>query len=155
MVTLGKMGDRYEGQRRANAVLRHPAALRKVFDVLGPRYAGREGGYTRVMRSRLREGDGAPMAFVEFIDRPGELRAARPPGGAGVVAGEAAAQRHGSFAASALREAGAGAGEALGESEGVAWSRGVPTKHGQGIHHVRWRRLGTKSKGGPKAKKTR
>ena len=55
MVTLGKMGDRYEGQRRANAVLRHPAALRKVFDVLGPRYAGREGGYTRVMRSRLRK----------------------------------------------------------------------------------------------------
>lgn len=76
------MEDAYEGRRRALAVLRTPDSLDKLFNELAPRYAARQGGYTRVMRSRMREGDGAPMAFVEFVDRPGELRAARPPKGA-------------------------------------------------------------------------
>ena len=75
------MEDAYEGRRRALAVLRTPDSLDKLFNELAPRYAARQGGYTRVMRSRMREGDGAPMAFVEFVDRPGELRAARPPKG--------------------------------------------------------------------------
>jgi large subunit ribosomal protein L17 len=41
----------------------------KLFDVLGPRYAGRPGGYCRVLKAGFRHGDNAPMAIIEFIDR--------------------------------------------------------------------------------------
>jgi large subunit ribosomal protein L17 len=41
----------------------------KLFDVIGPRYAGRPGGYTRVLKAGFRHGDNAPMAIIEFIDR--------------------------------------------------------------------------------------
>jgi large subunit ribosomal protein L17 len=42
----------------------------KVFDVLGPRFAKRNGGYLRILKSGFRKGDNAPMAFVELMDRP-------------------------------------------------------------------------------------
>ena len=43
--------------------------MRKLFDVLGPRYKARSGGYTRVLKAGFRQGDNAPMAVIEFVDR--------------------------------------------------------------------------------------
>jgi large subunit ribosomal protein L17 len=67
-------------RRMADKIVREKPVLSKLFEVLGPRYQDREGGYTRVMQlARRRQGDNAPMAIIEYIDRPGEIRAARPP----------------------------------------------------------------------------
>ena len=79
MVTLAKKQDLHN-LRRAAAVVRGDTTLTKLFDILGPRYEHREGGYTRVMKlAKPRKGDNAPMAVIEYVDRPGEIRAARPP----------------------------------------------------------------------------
>ena len=47
----------------------------KLFDILGPRYAARNGGYTRVLKYGFRDGDSAPRAFMELLDRPAESTA--------------------------------------------------------------------------------
>src|SRR5690606_34937291 len=66
--TLGKQKD-LARFRRAVAFLRDEAAARKLFDVLGPRYADRPGGYSRVVRlPKHRIGDGAPRAILELVD---------------------------------------------------------------------------------------
>jgi large subunit ribosomal protein L17 len=79
MVTLAKAQDLHS-RRRAASVVRGDWTISKLFDVLGPRYKLREGGYTRIMKlSNNRAGDNAPMAVIEYVDRPGEIRAARPP----------------------------------------------------------------------------
>ena len=57
-------------QRLAYSKLRSKEAVAKLFDELGPRYKDRPGGYLRVIKSGLRNGDKAPSAQVEFVDRP-------------------------------------------------------------------------------------
>jgi large subunit ribosomal protein L17 len=68
LVTLGKRGDLH-ARRQAIAQLRDIVLVRKLFDVLGPRYKERQGGYTRVLKAGFRYGDNAPMAVIEFVDR--------------------------------------------------------------------------------------
>jgi len=68
LVTLGKRGD-LPARRKALAEMRDIAMVRKLFDVLGPRYQERQGGYTRVIKAGFRYGDSAPVAVIEFVDR--------------------------------------------------------------------------------------
>ena len=68
MITLGKRGDLH-ARRQAIAQMRDLAMVRKLFDVLGPRYKDRNGGYTRVLKAGFRYGDSAPVAVIEFVDR--------------------------------------------------------------------------------------
>ena len=73
LVTLAKRGD-LNSRRIAMAQLRDAAMVKKLFDVLGPRYGGRQGGYTRVLKAGFRYGDNAPMAVIEFVDRDVDAR---------------------------------------------------------------------------------
>jgi large subunit ribosomal protein L17 len=68
LVTLGKRGDLH-ARRQAIAQVRDVAMVKKLFDVLGPRYKSRNGGYTRVLKAGYRYGDNAPVAVIEFVDR--------------------------------------------------------------------------------------
>lgn len=68
LVTLGKRGGLH-GRRQAIAQLRDESVVKKLFDVIGPRYSARNGGYTRVLKAGFRYGDSAPMAVIEFVDR--------------------------------------------------------------------------------------
>ena len=79
--------------RQLASIVRTEQEHHKLLTLLAQRYADRAGGYTRVVRTRHRLGDAAPMALVEFVDRPGELRDARPGrarAGLGVVPAAAA-----------------------------------------------------------------
>src|SRR5450755_302543 len=70
LVTLSRRGaSDLHARRQALAQIKDPAQVTKLFDVLGPRYAGRPGGYCRVLKAGFRHGDNAPMAIIEFIDR--------------------------------------------------------------------------------------
>jgi large subunit ribosomal protein L17 len=68
LVTLGKRGGLH-ARRQAIAEIRDVAMVKKLFDVLGPRYKERHGGYTRVMKMGFRYGDNAPLGVIEFVDR--------------------------------------------------------------------------------------
>ncbi|MFM8746692.1 MAG: 50S ribosomal protein L17 [Aestuariivirga sp.] len=68
LVTLAKRGGLHS-RRMAMAQLGDDAQVRKLFDVLAARYAGRNGGYLRIMKAGFRFGDQAPMAVIEFVDR--------------------------------------------------------------------------------------
>lgn len=68
LVTLGKRGGLH-ARRRAVAEMRDLPMVRKLFEVLGPRYKDRHGGYTRVLKAGFRYGDSAPIAVIEFVDR--------------------------------------------------------------------------------------
>ncbi|WP_372425891.1 50S ribosomal protein L17 [Salinarimonas chemoclinalis] len=68
LITLGKRGDLH-ARRQAIARIQDETLVKKLFDVLGPRYKDRQGGYTRVLKAGFRYGDNAPMAVIEFVDR--------------------------------------------------------------------------------------
>lgn len=73
LVTLGKKGG-LSARRQASAQLPEEKWAVKLFETLGPRYADRAGGYTRVMKAGFRYGDNAPMAVIEFVDRDPDAR---------------------------------------------------------------------------------
>ena len=68
LVTLGKRGDLH-ARRQAIAQMRDIAMVKKLFDVIGPLYKGRNGGYTRMLKAGFRYGDSAAVAVIEFVDR--------------------------------------------------------------------------------------
>jgi len=68
MITLGKRGDLH-ARRRALAVIKDKRVTAKLFDELAGRYSERAGGYTRVLKTRVRVGDAASMSIVELVDR--------------------------------------------------------------------------------------
>jgi len=69
MITLGK-NPSLANKRLAFDRLRDREIVLKLFAELGPRYANRPGGYLRILKCGFRNGDNAPMAFVELVDRP-------------------------------------------------------------------------------------
>jgi large subunit ribosomal protein L17 len=68
LVTLGKRGDLH-ARRQAIAQIRDATVVKKLFEVLGPRYKTRAGGYTRVLKAGFRFGDNAAVGVIEFVDR--------------------------------------------------------------------------------------
>ena len=68
LVTLAKKGG-LSNRRLAHARLLDDTQLVKLFDTLAPRYADRNGGYTRVIKAGIRASDAAPIAIIEFVDR--------------------------------------------------------------------------------------
>jgi large subunit ribosomal protein L17 len=67
MITLGRRGD-LAARRQALAYLRSQEVVHKLFADVGPRFADRNGGYLRIVKIGPRAGDGADMAYLEFID---------------------------------------------------------------------------------------
>lgn len=74
IITLGKKPS-LANRRLAFDRLRDREMVVKVFDELGPRYAARNGGYLRILKMGFRDGDNAPMALVELLDRPEQAEA--------------------------------------------------------------------------------
>jgi large subunit ribosomal protein L17 len=68
LITLAKRGG-LSNRRLAHSRLQDDAQLAKLFEVLAARYAGRAGGYTRVIKAGIRASDAAPMAVIELVDR--------------------------------------------------------------------------------------
>ena len=77
LITLAKEAT-VANRRLAFARLRDRDVVTKLFNELGPRYAARPGGYTRILKMGFRVGDNAPMAFVELVDRPEVAAEAAP-----------------------------------------------------------------------------
>ena len=73
LITLAKKGDLH-ARRLARSRIRDDAVVTKLFGTLGPRYADRPGGYTRVLKAGFRYGDSAPMAVIELVDRDTNAR---------------------------------------------------------------------------------
>lgn len=68
LITLAKRGDLH-ARRQAAASLKQEQYVERLFAILGPSYANRQGGYVRVLKAGFRYGDMAPMAIIEFVDR--------------------------------------------------------------------------------------
>ena len=68
MITLGKRGDLH-ARRQAMSFIQDEAVVRGLFADIAPRFASRNGGYTRIVPTRQRMGDAAPMAVIELVER--------------------------------------------------------------------------------------
>ena len=68
LIKLAKRGDLH-ARRQASAQLKQEQYVARLFEILGPRYKERQGGYVRVLKAGFRYGDMAPMAIIEFVDR--------------------------------------------------------------------------------------
>mgnify|MGYP002712044392 FL=1 len=68
LITFAKRGDLH-ARRQAAAQLKQDQHVARLFEILGPRYKDRQGGYVRVLKAGFRYGDMAPMAIIEFVDR--------------------------------------------------------------------------------------
>ena len=79
IITLGKEPT-LANKRLAFDRLRDRDMVVKLFDELGPRYKARNGGYLRILKMGFRQGDNAPMAYVELVDRPEPVEAERDTG---------------------------------------------------------------------------
>ena len=75
LITLGKRGDLH-ARRQAISQVKDVEAVKKLFDVLAPRYRERNGGYTRIMKAGFRYGDNAALAVIEFVDRDADAKGA-------------------------------------------------------------------------------
>jgi large subunit ribosomal protein L17 len=73
LITLAKRGGLH-ARRRAIAAIKDLAAVKKLFEVIGPRYKGRNGGYARIVKAGFRHGDNAAVAVIELVDRDAEAR---------------------------------------------------------------------------------
>ena len=73
LITLGKRGDLH-ARRQAIAQVRDEGMVKKLFEVLGPRYKERMGGYIRILKAGYRYGDNASVAVIEFVDRDPEAK---------------------------------------------------------------------------------
>jgi large subunit ribosomal protein L17 len=73
LVTLAKKGGLH-ARRQAISEIRDVAQVKKLFEVIAPRYGERHGGYTRIMKAGFRYGDNAPVAVIEFVDRDVEAK---------------------------------------------------------------------------------
>jgi len=69
MITFAKRGDLH-ARRQVLRVVANKRIVSKLFDEIGPRYANRNGGYTRIIKMGPRRGDGAEMCLIELVDRP-------------------------------------------------------------------------------------
>lgn len=79
LITLAKT-DSVANRRLAFARTRDNEIVAKLFNELGPRFASRAGGYTRILKCGFRAGDNAPMAYIELVDRSEKAEAAKFPG---------------------------------------------------------------------------
>jgi len=75
MITLGKKGDLH-ARRQVLSVVQDKKVVAKLFDRLAPRYAERNGGYTRIMKIGNRAGDNAPVSIIEFVEHDQAIAAA-------------------------------------------------------------------------------
>ncbi len=75
LITLGKRGDLH-ARRLAASRLKQDQHVAKLFEVLGPRYQERQGGYVRILKAGFRYGDMAPMAIIELVDRDPDAKGA-------------------------------------------------------------------------------
>ncbi|MCA1961849.1 MAG: 50S ribosomal protein L17 [Desulfomonile sp.] len=79
MITLGKRGDLH-ARRQVLEVIRSKDVAKRLFDEIAPRFAGREGGYVRVIKKGIRTGDSAAMSLVELVEKQPQKAAAGKPG---------------------------------------------------------------------------
>ena len=75
LITLAKRGDLH-ARRQADAQLKEDKHVARLFEILGPRYKDRQGGYVRILKAGFRYGDMAPMAIIELVDRDRDAKGA-------------------------------------------------------------------------------